>query len=309
MRVADLSSAQLADTLRHQGLSFRIGRFVIHLQTPVLALARTFALLYGQYPLAAPGTFTDFRIRLAPPSHLRRWLRPQIQFLLDEQAPFKPLPLNHGFPLFEWGLNWCCANYLNQFLILHAAVLERTGWGLVLPGAPGSGKSTLCGALLHRGWRLLSDELALVSLQNTTLTPLPRPVSLKNESIEVLRAWAPTAVMGPPAVDTQKGVVVHLQAPASAVARSEETALPAWLVFPRYQPSAELQLQSYPKARAFLRAAENSFNYARLGTSAFRALTHLIDVSDCYELTYGNLALAVDTLSRLSRSAVKDSSA
>jgi predicted ATPase len=30
---------------------------------------------------------------------------------------------------------------------------------VILPAPPGSGKSTLCAALVTRGWRLLSDEL------------------------------------------------------------------------------------------------------------------------------------------------------
>lgn len=80
--------------------------------------------------------------------------------------------------MFEWGLNWVVAQNAHQFLVIHAAVVERHGRALIFPGAPGSGKSTLCAALLSRGWRLLSDEMALISRQNGEVTPFFRVLSV-----------------------------------------------------------------------------------------------------------------------------------
>ena len=97
---------------------------------------------------------------------------------------FNPLPAEQAFPLLEWGLNWCVATQCHQYLILHAAVLERGGRALIMPAPPGSGKSTLCAALVARGWRLFSDELALIEIGGGQIVPLPRPISLKNESID-----------------------------------------------------------------------------------------------------------------------------
>src|SRR3546814_10587342 len=88
--------------------------------------------------------------------------------------------------MLEWGLNWCIGAHGHQFLIIHAAVIARNGLAAILPGAPGSGKSTLTACLVHNGWRLLSDEMALVSLQDGGLTALARPISLKNRSIDLI---------------------------------------------------------------------------------------------------------------------------
>ena len=61
-------------------------------------------------------------------------------------------------------------------------------------GLPGSGKSTLAAGLVYRGgWRLLSDELALLSLGDGAVSALPKPISLKNESIAIMKRFAPGA--------------------------------------------------------------------------------------------------------------------
>ena len=73
----------------------------------------------------------------------------------------------------------------DRYLIIHAAVVERNGFALLLPAPPGSGKSTLCAGLIHHGWRLLSDELALIDPETATLQAIPRPVSLKLSLIHI----------------------------------------------------------------------------------------------------------------------------
>ena len=81
--------------------------------------------------------------------------------------------------MLEAGLNWCIGNLAHQYLVIHSATLERGGRALLMPAPPGSGKSTLCAALITRGWRLLSDEFALVDPATGLLVPVPRPVALK----------------------------------------------------------------------------------------------------------------------------------
>jgi HprK-related kinase A len=82
--------------------------------------------------------------------------------------------------MLEWGMNWCIASHMHYYLMLHAAVLERDGHALIMPGDPGAGKSTLTAALMLDGWRLLSDEIALIDRNDGLLYGLARPVSLKN---------------------------------------------------------------------------------------------------------------------------------
>ena len=80
-----------------------------------------------------------------------------------------------------------------------------------MPGDPGAGKSTLTAALMLSGWRLLSDEIALVDRDDGLLRRLARPVSLKNASIDIIREHDTRAVFGDMAHDTHKGTVAHLE--------------------------------------------------------------------------------------------------
>lgn len=300
MILSSLPARGFAQRLAGAGLSIRIPPIVVHVRSAIPSVAAGLHLYYAGYPLAEDG-FADFHVDVARPNSVRRWFRPQVDFVFDGVRPFKPLPLAHAYPMFEWGLNWCIANHCHQFVMIHAAVIERDGHAALLAAPPGSGKSTLCAGLVSRGWRLLSDELALIDPERLEIVPVPRPVSLKNASIEVIRQYVPGAVIGPPATDTHKGTVTHLRAPDESVARAGERARPAWVVFPRYLPDAPATLEGRTKARTVLGLMENAFNYSHLGQRAFQTLAALVDGCDCYDFSYGRLDDAVETFAALQR--------
>jgi HprK-related kinase A len=215
----------------------------------LIGLARTLGQMYADYPVLDDTALADFDLLLTRGRGLRRLVRPQVRFHYDGMAPFQPLPLVQAFPMFEWAMNWCVSSQAHSWLVIHAAVVEKGGSAVILPAQPGSGKSTLCAALVARGWRLLSDELTLVRLVDGRIDPLPRPVSLKNGSIDVIRAWAPAAELSPPVADTLKGTVAHMRAPGASVARAGEPATPAWIVFPKWRAGAAAELVPVPQAR------------------------------------------------------------
>ncbi len=98
---------------------------------------------------------------------------------------------------------------------------------------------------------------------------MPRPMPLKNQSIAVIRAFAPEAVLGPEIVGTRKGTVAHVRPPRHSVDLDMQPALARWLVFPRWQAGAALQFEELPSAEAFMRLATNAFNYEMHGEAAF----------------------------------------
>lgn len=295
-RVADVD---VAAALRSaDGLRVVTGPFVVRMRSPLPAVARAVQQLYQGFPLAAPDDFIDFDVAVRRPAGLRRWWHPQVVFEFSGEAPFNPLPGDQGFPLLEWGMNWCIYAMCHQYLIIHAAVLERGGGAVILPAPSGSGKSTLCAGLGWSGWRLLSDELTLLSPEGR-VTPLPRPVSLKNESIDVIERFAPQVRFGSRVHETAKGTVAHFAPPADALARAAEMATPRWVVLPRYAPGTQTRLEPIDRAEAFMELVENAFNYPVFGAEGFELLGRVLDGCRCFRLGYSRLAEATATLSSL----------
>ncbi len=293
MKVAELSAADLRRRLRDGDLLLQLPPFIVRLRSDVACAARDIASMYGEFDVASSDVFADFHIEVAHEPGLRRWFRPQARFHFDGQPAFAPLPANQAFPMIEWGLNWCVAAHAHQFLTIHAAVVEKGGRAAVLPAPPGSGKSTLCAGLVQRGWRLLSDELALVDMESGLVRGMARPVNLKNESIDVLHQFAPATVMTPPVPDTLKGTVSLMRPPSDSVRRVREPAVPAWVVLPRYVRGNASVLEPDSRARAFLLIAEQSFNYDIHGLRGFEAVSALMDRCECLRFTYGDLGDAV----------------
>lgn len=297
MKFGDLDRPTLRRALA-QGLILQTGPFRNRIVSRTPEVLEGLLRLYADFPVAEEG-YCDFHVRVDRVTGPRGYLRPQIVFSLDRFEPFKPLPAGHAFASLEWGLNWCIAGHAHHYLMLHAAVLEKNGRAVILPGDPGAGKSTLTAALSLSGFRLLSDEITLVDRDDGLLVPLARPVSLKNASIDVIRAFDPDAVIGAAAFDTHKGTVAHLKPSAESVARMDDKARAAVIVFPRWRAGAEARLSPHPKADAFMHAATHAFNYELLGRLGFDLNAALIDACDCYDFEYSRLSDAVGVFKEL----------
>ena len=282
-----------------QGLALRIPPITVRIRSPVQLFAEQIHAMYRDYELADAGDFADVDIRMIRVRGARRWARPQVQFIVDGTTPFDPFPIDHALPMFEWGLNWVFGHRMHNYLLLHAAAVERDGQALLLPAWPGSGKSTLSASLACRGWRLLSDEFGVVTLSDTKVLPFARPVALKNESIAVMRAFGPDATFGPTFPKTRKGAVAHLRVPEESVARGNEPATIGAIVFPDFQSGASNWIRPLPKATALLKLAGNSFNYEVVGEAGFRTLSIIVGRCESYILRYGDLADAHAALNEI----------
>lgn len=289
MQIADFSPDELSRQLATEGLRIKTGPFVFSIRSSLDPVCEGLFSLYDAFAIAPPESFADFHISVEKAKGLRRWVRPQSIFEFDGEVPFKPLAANQGFALLEWGMNWCIYNHAHAYLIIHGAVLERNGQALLLPAPSGSGKSTLCGALMSRGWRLLSDELILLNPDDGLIYPLGRPVSLKNRSIDVLRAFAPDHLISEPIHDTAKGSVAHMKPTQDSVMRSNECAQPRWAIFPQYTKGISTQIAPIGKPDLCMRLIDNAFNYNIHGVQGFMSMTSMVSNMTAFTANYESL--------------------
>ena len=305
MQLGGLSTRSVAKRMASDGLSVAIPPITVRLRSPLRFFADQVQALYGDYELVDTGAFADADIRLLPVTGPRRWFQPQVQFIVDGVTPFEPFPLSHALPMFEWGLNWMFCHRMHQFLLLHAAVVERDGQALLLPAWPGSGKSTLAASLSCRGWRLLSDEFGIVSFGGENVRPFVRPAALKNESIAVMRAFDADSYIGPVFPKTRKGDVAHFRAPAASVRAANETARIGAIVFPDFQQGAAVEVLPLNQSTAFLKLAGNAFNYEVVGEKGFRTVASIMHRCRSCILRYGDLSQAHAALDDIMREAVR----
>lgn len=299
-RLADLPAAEVARHLRTEGLRLVTGMFTTCLQSDVAHLVSEIIDLYGAYPVRLEPDIDDFAIAIRRARRANRWFRPAVEASIEHNGYFEPFPRRLALVLMESTLNWAVGVNVHRYLVLHAAAVERDGAVVLLPGFSGSGKSTLSAALSARGWRLFSDEMALISPVDDLVYPNPRPISLKNESIDLVRGLMPERHISRTFDGTSKGRIAFLQAPDEAVARAREPAPLQLIVWPRYraEPGAPAVLERVDRIKGFADLVDDAVNYSALQRAGFDLVARLVQRCPVYSLEYHDLDEAVGMVGR-----------
>jgi len=291
--LAETSLPDIIGALDSSGLWIDVGAVSIHVRSDCREFAVQLQTAYGEFPFVDGDDWADIHVQILHAEGLRRWIRPQVILRCDGQQPFQPFPSDSALPLFEWGCNWLIGRRINDLLLLHAGVVEKDGLALLLPALPGSGKSTLAAALSWRGWRLLSDEFGAFDPDSNAFRAVLKPVALKNESIQVIRNFAPAATFGPEFPKTRKGTVAHLAAQAKTVQLRHTAAKPGAVILPKWEAGSSTRLQSVAEHILFPTLAFNAFNYNLLGAIGFKAAVRLVRQCPSWQLVYSDLDDAV----------------
>ncbi len=271
--------------MRH-AISLRVGPVAMRVGSDWAAPIADLARLYAAYPRPSPGEEVA-TVRLEAARPWRRILRPAVHIRGDYTIPDAlPLPLAQGLLAAEMGMNLQVALGWRQHLLLHASAVEQGGRAIIMVGASGSGKSTLAALLGEGDFRLLGDEFAMLDMAAGSLRAFPRLISLKNEAVPEMVARVDAARLGPAITGTPKGTIRHLVPRGDAIARMDEPARPALLLFPTF--GGEPGLRAIAPGEAFLRLTESSTNYVALGEPAFAALTALVQAVPAVAIGYGS---------------------
>lgn len=269
-------------------LKIALSPFNFELMTDIPAVVENLQRIYPA-TLFKQQANPDYHMCIGQSSGLRKFIKPQARFFVDQHEPFQPLQLQQAYAMLEWGMNWCIASHEMQYVIIHAAVLAKDDKAILFPAPPGSGKSTLTAYLAFNGWRLLSDEMALIVPYTNKVQPFVRPICLKNRSISLAKSWFPDAVFSSTAPDTHKGNVVHLSPPDSSWQAANQQAQIVAVVFPQYSEHVELDIYALNQTQAFMQLAKNAFNFGVIGEDGFKTLTAIMDQVPAFEVQYNAL--------------------
>ncbi|MBC3765794.1 HprK-related kinase A [Neptunicella marina] len=289
MQLHQLKFDDYIHKMTNDGLCLDLGVGVFRFKSHITSVQQNVYEMYADYNITEDKP-ADFHACVKLAKGPRHYINPQVHFESDVVTPFLPLPKSQAFPLLEWGMNWCLSAYDFNHFILHAGVIaNQQNEAFVFPAPPGSGKSTLTAFLAYSGWRLLSDELAIVTPDSLTISPFVRPVCLKNNSIKLVKDWFPQVKFTDTATDTTKGDVAHFKPPANSVKQINTPAQIKAIIFPRYMPNVPVTVFKLDIIEASEAIASNSFNHNVLGEEGFKTLVKLVENVPCVELQYSDV--------------------
>jgi len=248
----------------------------------------------------------EFLDRLLAPFHAEgeplRWYEhttvmdeglPRVIALLDGERVLQPRP--DGFiGLFLWHLNQRVMLDTRSALAIHAAVVARDGDAVVIPGGPDAGKSTLAAALVDAGFDFLSDEAALLRLDDAAVVPYRRWLSVQAGSWPLLPWLRPT-----PGLAYEHEARGQWLIPADDLSPDPGPCPAVAVVFPQQTPGTPARLVRRSRAGTVRELARHTTNLDALGVPGFNALARACSQATCWDLELDGLDAAVAAIDRL----------
>jgi len=180
--------------------------------------------------------------------------------------------------------------------MIHAGVVACGGKALILPATTQGGKSTLTAALIHAGYRYLSDDTAPIDGPSGLVFPFPLGLSLRPGSWPVLNGMFPELknhkALEPPYEEVKVMPLPRAWTIFEPLAVST-------LVFPVRGPGKANELQRLSLTEAMVQLSEAGFWVPLQGGHIPRFLEWMRPIP-CYRLEYSSLGAAVSLITRLS---------
>jgi hypothetical protein len=175
----------------------------------------------------------------------------------------------------------------SDLLFLHAAAVEWEGRAYLFAADAGSGKSTTAWALLHHGFRYLSDELTPIDLDSLTVIPYPHAVCLKQ---------SPPLPYELPERAIHLGRTIHI--PIESLPAPAAQAWPIGAVFLlRHRSGLETpELRELGRAEAGARLYATALNVLAHPNHGLDAVVRVAEHAPCFALDSADLSLTCDLI-------------
>jgi hypothetical protein len=198
-------------------------------------------------------------------------------------------------PTVKWLVWEAAINSHRFFLNIHAGVVGDGEGAVMLPAAPGSGKSSLTAALSRSGLDYFSDEIALLEEPDLSVRPIPLAICVKSTGWDLMTPFLPRI---PTLKAHRRGdgkIVRYVPPPPLRLGSRRDRTYPVrTLVFPKYVAGAETRLTPIPRVDALSRLMEECLVVqVPLTLRRVQRLVRWIRQIRCYALTMSSLDEAV----------------
>jgi hypothetical protein len=178
---------------------------------------------------------------------------------------------------------------------VHAAAVEKNGYGLLIPGSSGQGKTTACIALLRAGYRYLSDDHPFVRRNGSRfeLLSFPVKVDVTEQSVAFFPELRDGTAQLHQGLSKQFFSVEDLY-PAARINGCE----PAFIVFPYTVDEPQSYLEPLSKSRAFVELLSQCLLVydKEVAKREFQTWSGLVERAECYRLYFGRDVLELPRL-------------
>ncbi len=280
---------EVIEALEQGCFELKLGSFSARLTSQASEVVDFLYDAYRDVPVRTElGDVTDIALNIRAPNKFRKYFKPQVIPDPGFEVPAVPLPRKMAALSLEMGMNLSVALKSCRYLTFHAGVVANDKGSILISGASGSGKSTLTAAMMLEGYRLFSDEFGLLSLDKAELIPYPRPISLKGQSIDVVREMVGEEWVTRSLLETPKGEIAYRRARPSDIEQADTPAKAKLILFPTFLANSSPRAKKISKAETIMRLIAGATNYQLLGQAAYEALTDMVVGAQCYEVQYGN---------------------
>ncbi len=184
-----------------------------------------------------------------------------------------------------------------SYMAFHASALAFGNTGVIFPASSGSGKTTIALALIAQGFQYLSDEVAMIDVEDLTLRPLPRGLAIRENAFHLLQSLnkpPPSVGFYPQASSSH---VRYFNPTAFIHQASEKPVSVKYVIFlekPTLSPNTHLKKTQ--KAMAVSRLLSCSFANRPLAEDNIANCINLLQRTECYALTGDNLQERVNVV-------------
>ncbi len=194
----------------------------------------------------------------------------------------------------EWIIIDTALEKMDGYYQIHGGAVVKNDRGLILPAAPGRGKTTLTVALTMNGFKCLSDDIVLIDADSLKLNPFSRNIFITEEKKSVFDRYGIGLPLRksewmeyggwdfiPPHPQGERGFNVD------------------FIIFPKYNPAQKTELKRISKGKAIFEIIKESFNIHKFRDRGVDIVHRLVKNAECYQLAVNNLNEAVEIISDL----------